>query len=667
MKDNRSLEQKIKAVVRESHEKRNSEIRMKMSNVGRPTDNVKDNSSKLAKQGEIKTKIIDEDSEYDMARNELDTAKRAIDRLKTKMGKGEGELEAWVQSKITKASDYLDTVADYIESGSVKEEAIDEAGRVLPDLTQKEPEKKHSKEYLSRMPKKRDNGLWKAYVKTGAEWAKPEGVKEEAIDEDAVASVSTKDTAKEQPEGKKKPNNKDLQEPGTIKGGKTEVDTEPTTDDRDDDGKKIDDKAKKATKAANAQAGVKEETMNTTKHFGLPADLIATVVEALKGNQKNIDKNHNGKIDKQDFKILQGKKAEKIKAYRADRDKHGEMEEEAIDEVLDTPMKKLGYIAKNAYQVATADPAKMANDPKKANAIANRVIGAKRFQKKLNKEEVESIEELSKEAMKRYTKQVDKKGEGDKRSDGLGMASKKIAKQETDRTLQRAVNKIGNTPMNQTKASDAHKYDASRQELKGRGTHNFAGRRTKYEEVEQIDEVSHRDYAAKGMMHPDMAKGMHVGMEADFYAHGTGDKKYGKVVKNSGGQVHIKQTHDSYSDKKVNKLHKFKVSSSIEEETDPGFSEAELAHINAILESDDFNYANSKDHKPLSNWPKVHAAIHNDYSDSGGGGTEGEKTELGKTPIHPKYHAAHDEAEANPKKMKKAINVHYGHDVSRDD
>jgi len=336
MKDNRSLEQKIKAVVRESNEKRNSEIRMKMSNVGRPTDNVKDETSKLAKQGEIKTKIIDEDSEYGMARNELETAKRAIDRLKTKMGKGEGELEAWVQSKITKASDYLDTVADYIESGSVKEEAIDEAGRVLPDLTQKEPEKKHSKEYLSRMPKKRDNGLWKAYVKTGAEWAKPEGVKEETIEEDSVASVSTKDTPKEQPESgkKKKENQKQLLEPGKITGGKTEVDTEPTTDDRDDDGKKIDDKAKKATKAANAQAGVKEETMNTTKHFGLPADLIATVAEALKGNQKNIDKNHNGKIDKEDFKILQGKKAEKIKAYRADRDKHGEMEEEVIDEAV---------------------------------------------------------------------------------------------------------------------------------------------------------------------------------------------------------------------------------------------------------------------------------------------------------------------------------------------
>jgi hypothetical protein len=558
MKDNRSLEQKIKAVVRESHEKRNSEIRMKMSNVGRPTDNVKDNSSKLAKQGEIKTKIIDEDSEYDMARNELETAKRAIDRLKTKMGKGEGELEAWVQSKITKASDYLDTVADYIESGSVKEEAIEE---------------------------------------------------------DAVASVSTKDTAKEQPEGKKKPNNKELQEPGTIKGGKTEVDTEPTTDDRDDEGKKLDDKSKIATRAANAQAGVKEETMNT-KNFGLPDDLIATVAEALKGNQKNIDKNHNGKIDKEDFKILQGKKAEKIKAYRADRDKHGEMEEELkgnqgkLDKnhngKLDKQDFKMLRGKKMEEEAEELDERDAGNKTKKDAAVA--AVGAKNkdsqyldrmnpavadkirgrekmsgVDRKQYKEEVEELDELSKGAMKSYVKQVDKKGEGDKRSDGLGMASKKIAKQETDRTLQRAVNKIGNTPMNQTKASDGHKYDASREELKGRGIHNFAGRRTKYEE------------------------------------------------------------------------------------TDPGFSEAELAHINAILESDDYNYANSKDHKPLSNWPKVHAAIHNDYSDSGGGGTEGEKTELGKTPIHPKYHAAHDEAEANPKKMKKAINVHYGHDVSRDD
>ena len=51
--------------------------------------------------------------------------------------------------------------------------------------------------------------------------------------------------------------------------------------------------------------------------------------EELKGNQKKIDANNNGKIDSDDFrKLRSGKKAEKIKAYRADRDKHGEMEEE---------------------------------------------------------------------------------------------------------------------------------------------------------------------------------------------------------------------------------------------------------------------------------------------------------------------------------------------------
>jgi hypothetical protein len=54
--------------------------------------------------------------------------------------------------------------------------------------------------------------------------------------------------------------------------------------------------------------------------------------EELKGGQKNLDKNHNGELDKQDFEMLRGDKksakSEKMKAYRADRDKHGEMEEE---------------------------------------------------------------------------------------------------------------------------------------------------------------------------------------------------------------------------------------------------------------------------------------------------------------------------------------------------
>ena len=77
-----------------------------------------------------KQKTIGEDFEYEMARNELATAERAIKRLMEHF-KGEGEIEAWVQSKITKASDYLDTVADYMDGGKVNEETLDE-GRGRP-------------------------------------------------------------------------------------------------------------------------------------------------------------------------------------------------------------------------------------------------------------------------------------------------------------------------------------------------------------------------------------------------------------------------------------------------------------------------------------------------------------------------------------------------------
>ncbi len=56
------------------------------------------------------------DHEYSMARSELSTIIAAAKRLRGKL-KGEGNIEAWVQSKITKAADYIDAAADYINSG----------------------------------------------------------------------------------------------------------------------------------------------------------------------------------------------------------------------------------------------------------------------------------------------------------------------------------------------------------------------------------------------------------------------------------------------------------------------------------------------------------------------------------------------------------------------
>jgi hypothetical protein len=69
-------------------------------------------------------KVSVKDEEYSMVRSELQTLMKAAKILNNKVGKGEGNLEAWVQSKITKAADYLDTAADYVTSGEMEEEKI---------------------------------------------------------------------------------------------------------------------------------------------------------------------------------------------------------------------------------------------------------------------------------------------------------------------------------------------------------------------------------------------------------------------------------------------------------------------------------------------------------------------------------------------------------------
>ena len=69
-------------------------------------------------------KVSIKDEEYSMARSELQTISNAVKRIQSKVEKGEGDLEAWVQSKITKAADYIDTAADYIASGEMKEHKL---------------------------------------------------------------------------------------------------------------------------------------------------------------------------------------------------------------------------------------------------------------------------------------------------------------------------------------------------------------------------------------------------------------------------------------------------------------------------------------------------------------------------------------------------------------
>ena len=77
-------------------------------------------------------KVSVKDEEYSMVRSELKTMTDAIRRLQMVVGKGEGNLEAWVQSKITKAADYIDTAADYVASGEMEEQKI--ADRILDEI-----------------------------------------------------------------------------------------------------------------------------------------------------------------------------------------------------------------------------------------------------------------------------------------------------------------------------------------------------------------------------------------------------------------------------------------------------------------------------------------------------------------------------------------------------
>ena len=76
-----------------------------------------------------KTKAMNEekhgDHEYEMIRRQTDNIIVAAKKIKKEVGKGEGEVKAWVQSKITKAADYIDTAADYkTDKEEVKEGSL---------------------------------------------------------------------------------------------------------------------------------------------------------------------------------------------------------------------------------------------------------------------------------------------------------------------------------------------------------------------------------------------------------------------------------------------------------------------------------------------------------------------------------------------------------------
>jgi hypothetical protein len=75
------------------------------------------------------------------------------------------------------------------------------------------------------------------------------------------------------------------------------------------------------------------------KKFGLSDSLVGAVNEALKGKQVKLDKNHNGKLDAQDFKML---RKEDAKPDYLDFDKDGNKKESMKKAIKDKKMKSEG-------------------------------------------------------------------------------------------------------------------------------------------------------------------------------------------------------------------------------------------------------------------------------------------------------------------------------------
>jgi hypothetical protein len=123
------------------------------------------------------------------------------------------------------------------------------------------------------------------------------------------------------------------------------------------------------------------------KVFGLSDSLVSAVNEALKGGQVKLDKNHNGKLDGQDFKMLR--------------------KEEVVDE--GNPDNK---IKKNQAAKKIGVAAARSGD-ERFNTRLQPHVAAKMLGRKIQKEESEQIDELSTDTYHKAAHKAAKKAMGD--------------------------------------------------------------------------------------------------------------------------------------------------------------------------------------------------------------------------------------------------------------
>jgi len=153
-----------------------------------------------------------------------------------------------------------------------------------------------------------------------------------------------------------------------------------------------------AIKSKNWEAGSKAGTRSKARVKGIEraTDRLTkeeTVDEELKGNQHKIDKNHNNKIDAQDFKILRGKKS--LKSFKKENEEHSVLDQ-MINEVLSKDASAGAWI----HDFVHSDNPKFAGkskDKRKEMALAA-------YYAKQRNEEVEQLDEVGETTLRGYLK-----------------------------------------------------------------------------------------------------------------------------------------------------------------------------------------------------------------------------------------------------------------------
>jgi len=130
--------------------------------------------------------------------------------------------------------------------------------------------------------------------------------------------------------------------------------------------------------------------MKDNSKFGSSQSLIDSVNEVLKGGQKKLDKNNNGKIDGDDFKKLRG--------------------ENEVDEVAASMTQQRAAGAALATQRGEYDGGKKGGAINRMSAMKPsdlmKIAGTKKNELPMRKEEAEQVDELSKSTTGSYIKKA---------------------------------------------------------------------------------------------------------------------------------------------------------------------------------------------------------------------------------------------------------------------